>query len=69
MTAQDYLIALKVIRDIQRQQAYCTGTVQPYLAETLKDIEYYCPLDFSLSGGRYPRRKFYEAYSGDLFKR
>ena len=67
MTAKDYLIALKVVRDIQRQQAYCTGTAQPYLAETLKAIEYYCPLDFSLSGGRQPRHKFYEAYSGNLF--
>ena len=68
MTAKDYLIALKVVRDIQRQQAYCTGTTQPYLAETLKAIEYYCPLDFSLSGGRYPCRAFYDAYSGNLFK-
>ena len=67
MTAKDYLIALKVVRDIQRQQAYCTGTVQPYLAETLRDIEFYCPLDFSLSGGRCSRRKLYEVYNGNLF--
>ena len=69
MTAKDYLIALKVVRDIQRQQAYCTGTVEPYLADTLKAIEYYCPLDFSLSGGRHPRRLFYAAYSGNLFSK
>ena len=68
MTAKDYLIALKVVRDIQRQQAYRTGTVQPYLAETLKAIELYCPLDFSLSGGL-SRRKLHEAYSGNLFKK
>ena len=47
MTAHDYLIALKVIREIQRKQAFSTGTSQPFLAETLKTIELYCPLDFS----------------------
>jgi hypothetical protein len=50
MTAKDYLTALKVIREIQRKQAYCSGTSQPFLAETLKTIELYCPLDFSKSG-------------------
>ena len=52
MTAKDYLTALKVIREIQRKQAYCTGSSKPYLADTLKEIEMYCPLDFSNSGGR-----------------
>ena len=52
MTAKDYLIALKVIREIQRKQAYCSGQSKPYLADTLKEIEMYCPLDFSKSGGR-----------------
>ena len=47
MTAKDYLTALKVIREIQRKQAYCSGASQPFLAETLKTIELYCPLDFS----------------------
>ena len=47
MTAKDYLIALKVIREIQRKQAYCSGQSKPYLADTLKEIEMYCPLDFS----------------------
>ena len=46
MTAKDYLTALKVIREIQRKQAYCSGQSQPFLAETLKTIELYCPLDF-----------------------
>ena len=50
MKAKDYLIALKVIREIQRKQAYCTGQSKPYLADTLKEIEMYCPLDFSKSG-------------------
>ena len=49
MTAKDYLTALKVIRDIQRKQAFCIGASQPFLAETLKTIELYCPLDFSQS--------------------
>ena len=44
MTAKDYLTALKVIREIQRKQAYCTGSSKPYLADTLKEIEMYCPL-------------------------
>ena len=52
MTAKDYLTALKVIREIQRKQAYRTGSSKPYLADTLKEIEMYCPLDFSKSGGR-----------------
>ena len=57
MTAKDYLTALKVIREIQRKQAYCSGRTEPYLAETLKEIEMYCPLDFSKSGGIHGRNR------------
>lgn len=67
MTAKDYLTALKVIREIQRQQAYCSGKSQPFLAETLKMIELYCPLDFSKSGGRVTERTLLSCYSGNLF--
>ena len=67
MTAKDYLTSLKVIRDIQRKQAYCTGTSKPYLAETLKEIELYCPLDFSKSGGRVTKEVILSSYSGKLF--
>ena len=66
MTAQDYLTALKVIREIQRKQAYCTGFTQPYLAETLKEIELYCPLDFSHSGGRVTKSVILSCYDGQL---
>ena len=67
MTAQDYLTALKVIREIQRKQAYTTGAAQPFLAETLKTIELYCPLDFSKSGGRITKEVVLSSYSGKLF--
>lgn len=67
MTAKDYLIALKVIREIQRKQAYCTGSSKPYLADTLKEIEMYCPLDFSKSGGRVTEKTFMSCYNGNLF--
>lgn len=67
MTAKDYLTALKVIREIQRKQAYSTGTSKPYLAETLKEIELYCPLDFSKSGGRVTKEVILSSYSGKLF--
>lgn len=67
MTAKDYLIALKVIREIQRKQAYSSGTSQPFLAETLKTIELYCPLDFSKSGGRVTRTTILSCYDGNLF--
>ena len=67
MNAQDYLTALKVIREIQRKQAYCSGTSQPFLAETLKAIELYCPFDFSKSGGRVTDKSILSAYNGDLF--
>lgn len=67
MTAKDYLIALKVIREIQRKQAFCSGTSQPFLAETLKTIELYCPLDFSKSCGRVTKDVILSSYSGDLF--
>lgn len=67
MTAQDYLTALKVIREIQRKQAYCSGQSKPYLAETLKDIEMFCPLDFSKSGGRITKEVILSSYSGNLF--
>ena len=67
MTAQDYLIALKVIREIQRKQAFSTGTSQPFLADTLKTIELYCPLDFSKSGGRVTKEVLLSSYNGKLF--
>ena len=67
MTAKDYLIALKVIREIQRKQAYSTGTTQPFLADALKTIELYCPLDFSKSGGRVTKEVLLGSYSGNLF--
>ena len=67
MTAKDYLTALKVIREIQRKQAYCTGQTKPYLAETLKEIEIYCPLDFSKSGGRVSSDSILSCYNGNLF--
>ena len=66
MTAQDYLIALKVIREIQRKQAYCSGQSKPYLADTLKEIEMYCPLDFSKSGGRVNDKVILSCYTGKL---
>ena len=69
MTAKDYLTALKVIREIQRKQAYCTGTSKPYLAETLKEIEMYCPLDFSKSGGRLIKNGILSCYDGILFNK
>lgn len=67
MTAKDYLIALKVIREIQRKQAYCSGQSKPYLAETLKEIEMYCPLDFSETGGRITQKVILNSYNGKLF--
>ena len=67
MTAKDYLTALKVIRDIQRKQAYCSGSSQSFLAETLKNIELYCPLDFSKSGGRVTEKTIISCYNGKLF--
>lgn len=67
MTAKDYLIALKVIREIQRKQSFCSGTTQPFLAETLKTIELYIPLDFSKSGGRVNQSSVLKCYNGSLF--
>ena len=67
MTAKDYLTALKVIREIQRKQAYSTGSCKPYLSETLKEIEMYCPLDFSKSGGRVIEKDILSCYNGNLF--
>ena len=67
MKAQDYLTALKVIREIQKKQAYCTGRSDPCLAQTLSTIELYCPLDFSKSGGRVTERVILNVYNGKLF--
>lgn len=69
MTAKDYLTALKVIREIQRKQAYCSGQSKSYLAETLKEIEMYCPLDFSKSGGRVTNEVILSCYNGKLFNK
>lgn len=67
MTANDYLTALKVIREIQRTQAYRSGQSKPCLAETLKEVEMYCPLDFSKSGGRVNDKVILSCYNGNLF--
>lgn len=67
MTAKDYLIAIKVIREIQRKQAYCTGSSKSFLADTLKEIEMFCPLDFSKSGGRVTKNVILSCYNGNLF--
>lgn len=67
MTAKDYLTALKVIREIQRKQAFSTGTSQPFLADTLKTIELYCPLDFSKTCGRVTKVVLLNSYNGNLF--
>lgn len=67
MTAKDYLTALKVIREIQRKQAFSTGTSQPFLADTLKTIELYCPLDFSNTCGRVTNKTILSCYNGNLF--
>ena len=69
MTAKDYLTALKVIREIQRKQAYCSGQSKPYLADTLQEIEMYCPLDFSKSGGRVIDEVILSCYNGNLFSK
>lgn len=68
MTAKDYLTALKVIREIQRKQAYCSGQSKSCLADTLKEIEMYCPLDFSETCGRVTKEVLLGSYSGNLFK-
>ena len=67
MKAQDYLIALKVIREIQKKQAYCSGRSDPCLAKTLSTIELFCPLDFSKTGGRVTERVLLNVYNGKLF--
>lgn len=67
MKAQDYLTALKVIREIQRKQAYCTGRTDPCLTQTLSTIELYCPLDFSKTGGRFIKNDVLNVYNGKLF--
>ncbi len=67
MTAKDYLTALKVIREIQRKQAFTSGSSQPFLADTLQAIELYCPLDFSKTGGRVTKKVLLSSYNGKLF--
>ena len=67
MNVQDYLTALKVIREIQQKQAYCTGRSDPCLAQTLSIIELYCPLDFSKTGGRVIKSDVLKVYNGKLF--
>ena len=67
MKAQDYLIALKVIREIQKKQAYSSGRSDPCLSQTLSTIELYCPLDFSKTGGRVTKSVIMNVYNGKLF--
>ena len=66
MKAADYLTALRVIREIQRKQAYCSGRCDPCLAQALSTIELYIPLDFSKSGGRVTRDVVLRSYDGNL---
>lgn len=67
MTAKDYLTALNVIREIQRKQAFSTGRSAEHLAFTLQEIEMYCPLDFSKTGGRMIKDEMLSSYNGKLF--
>lgn len=67
MIAQDYLTALKVIREIQKKQAFSTGRSDPCLAQTLSTIEMYCPLDFSKTCGRVTKSVILNVYNGKLF--
>ena len=66
MIAKDYLTALRVIREIQKKQAFCSGRCDPWLAQTLSTIELYCPLDFSKSGGRVTKAVVLSSYNGNL---
>jgi hypothetical protein len=67
MTAQDYLTALKVIREIQRKQSFATGRSDLSLVKALQYIELYCPLDLFKSGGRLIKDKMLDSYTGNLF--
>lgn len=68
MKATDYLIALKVIREIQRKQVSRLGSADPWLSQTLQSIELYTPLDFSSTAARSVKFDMISAYSGKLFK-
>lgn len=68
MTAQDYLTALKVVREIQRYQAYSRGCADLCLAQTLQLIELHTPLDFSHTCARVTRKELVKAFDGELFK-
>lgn len=67
LKAQDYLTALKVVREIQRKQAYVSGKCDPSLVKAIQEIEMYCPLDFSNTCGRFTKAKMLEVYNGVLF--
>ena len=67
MKDQDYLTALKVIREIQQKQAYSSGRTDPWLAQTLSTIELYCPLDFSKTCSRVTKASILKVYNGKLF--
>lgn len=68
LPAKDYLTALKVVREIQRKQAYTCGRSDEFLAQTLQAIEMFCPLDFSKTCGRVTENKLLSVYNGVLFK-
>lgn len=67
LSAKDYLTALKVVREIQRKQAYTCGRSDEFLLKTLQAIEMYCPLDFSNTCGRVTQAKLLSVYNGNLF--
>ena len=66
LSAKDYLTALKVVREIQRKQAFTCGRSNEFLAQTLQAIEMYCPLDFSKTCGRVTDSKLLGVYNGVL---
>lgn len=68
LSAKEYLTALKVVREIQRKQAYTCGRSSEFLAQTLQAIEMFCPLDFSNTCGRVTRKDLVSVYNGMLFK-
>lgn len=67
LPAKDYLTALKVVREIQRKQAYACGRSDDFLVKTLQAIEMFCPLDFSKTCGRVTKEVLLSSYTGKLF--
>lgn len=69
LTSKDYLLAAKVLREVQRIEVQRFGRCSSCLADSLQILSIYIPLDFSATCGRQvtSTELFNDLFNGKLY--